>query len=216
MTHTDAVRTLAVERYLLDEMPEIERFAFEEHFFDCAECADDLRAGSPSVRPSNRACYLRKQAAERCQPVPAAPTRRWNPSVLVPWAAAAMLAIAVGYQTLVPARGQRQPVQALSPVTLRPDSRGAMPTVTIGGAADAVTLALDIDAPAGSALTYVLQTSTGSRVAEGQLSTPPAGIPVLLLVPVWTLTRSTQYSLAVQGATDGQTIGEYQFAVAAR
>ena len=46
MTHADAIRTLAVERYLLDEMPEIERFAFEEHFFDCAECADDLRAGS--------------------------------------------------------------------------------------------------------------------------------------------------------------------------
>jgi hypothetical protein len=91
-----------------------------------------------------------------------------------------------------------------------------MPTVTIGGAADAVTLALDIDAPAGSALTYVLQTSTGSRVAEGQLSTPPAGIPLLLLVPVWTLTPSTQYSLAVQGATDGQTIGEFRFAVAAR
>ena len=46
MTHADALRTLAAERYLLDEMPEIEKFAFEEHFFDCAECADDLRAGS--------------------------------------------------------------------------------------------------------------------------------------------------------------------------
>jgi hypothetical protein len=216
MTHADAVRTLAVERYLLDEMPEIERFAFEEHFFDCAECADDLRAGS-TMRQAVKLGVLPEETDRRTVPaVPAVASRRWNTSVLVPWAAAAVLAIAVGYQTLVPANGPRQQVQALTPVTLRPDSRGAMPTVTIGGAADAVTLALDIDAPAGSALTYVLQTSTGSRVAEGQLSTPPAGIPLLLLVPVWTLTPSTQYSLAVQGATDGQTIGEYRFAVAAR
>ena len=216
MTHTDAVRTLAVERYLLDEMPEIERFAFEEHFFDCAECADDLRAGSTMRQVVKRGVFPEDAGRETVPAAPPAPTRRWNPSVLVPWAAAAVLAIAVGYQTLVPARGPRQPVQALTPVTLRPDSRGAVPMVTIGGAADTVTLALDIDAPAGSALTYVLQTSTGSRIAEGQLSTPPAGIPLLLLVPVWTLTPSTQYSLAVQGATDGQTIGEYRFAVAAR
>ena len=188
MTHTDAVRTLAVERYLLDEMPEIERFAFEEHFFDCAECADDLRAGS-TIRQAIKQGVLPEEAGRGTVPaVTATPTRRWT-LVLVPWAAAAVLAIAVGYQTLVPARGPREPVQALTPVTLRPDSRGAVPTVTIGGAADTVTLALDIDAPAGSALTYVLQTSTGSRVAEGQLSTPPAGIPLLLLVPVWTLTR---------------------------
>ena len=46
MTHADALRTLAAERYLLDEMSEIEKFAFEDHFFDCAECADDVRAGS--------------------------------------------------------------------------------------------------------------------------------------------------------------------------
>ena len=46
MTHADAVRTLAAERYLLDEMPEIERFAFEEHFFACPDCADEVRTGS--------------------------------------------------------------------------------------------------------------------------------------------------------------------------
>ena len=216
MTHTDAVRTLAVERYLLDEMPEIERFAFEEHFFDCAECADDLRAGS-TMRQAIKRGVLREEAASGTGPAaPVVSTRRWSPSVLVPWAAAATLAIAVGYQALAPADRPRQPIQALTPVTLRPDSRGALPTVTISDAPDAVTLALDIDAPAGSALTYVLQTSTGTRVAEGRLSAPPAGIPLLLLVPVWTLTPSTQYSLAVQGATDSQTIGEYRFAVAAR
>ena len=46
MTHQQAVDRHAVERYLLDEMPEIERYAFEEHLFDCEMCADDIRIGA--------------------------------------------------------------------------------------------------------------------------------------------------------------------------
>jgi hypothetical protein len=88
--------------------------------------------------------------------------------------------------------------------------------VSIEPGAAAVTLALDVDAPAGSQLSYVLTSSDGGRVAEGKLSTPPAGVPLLLLVPVWTLAPSTQYSLAVQGAADGRMIAEYRFAVGAR
>lgn len=210
MTHADALRTLAAERYLLDEMPEIEKFAFEEHFFDCAECADDLRAGS-AMRAGVKAAQSRPAA------IPMVPVRRrWTPAIVVPWAAAAMLALAVGYQSLAPGRGGRLQIGTITPVTIRPDSRGAVPTVSIGRDANAVTLALDVDAPERADLTYTLRTSAGSLVAEGRITAPPAGSPLLLLVPVWTLTPNTQYSLAVQGAADGQAIGEYRFGVAAR
>jgi hypothetical protein len=43
MEHTEAAGTMAAERYLLDEMEAAERDAFEEHFFNCAECAADVR-----------------------------------------------------------------------------------------------------------------------------------------------------------------------------
>ena len=46
MTHQEAIDTLAAERYLLDEMPADERSAFEEHFFDCEVCADDMRSAA--------------------------------------------------------------------------------------------------------------------------------------------------------------------------
>ena len=36
MNHVEAVKTLAIERYLLEEMTPEERDAFEEHFFSCA------------------------------------------------------------------------------------------------------------------------------------------------------------------------------------
>jgi hypothetical protein len=215
MTHADAVRTLATERYLLDEMSEIERFAFEEHFFDCVECADDVRTGSV-MRTAVRAGLL-PDAPQEQNVVPLTPgARRWNPAVVVPWAAAAMLALAVGYQSLAPAGGDRLRMGALTPVTIRPDSRGMVPAVAIGGDVEAITLALDVNAPEGAELSYELRTSAGARLAEGRLTAPRAGTPLLLLVPVWTLTPSTQYILAVQGAADGPLIGEYRFATDAR
>jgi hypothetical protein len=215
MTHADAVRTLATERYLLDEMTEIERFAFEEHFFECVECADDVRAGSV-MRRAVKAGLLPDASQEQNAVPLKAGSRRWNPTVAVPWAAAAMLALAVGYQSLAPAGGDRLHIGALTPVTIRPDSRGAAPTVSISDDAEAITLALDVDAPERADLTYELRTSAGTRVANGRLTAPRPGTPLLLLVPVWTLTPSTQYILAVQGAADGPVIGEYRFATGAR
>ncbi|MBS1805110.1 MAG: zf-HC2 domain-containing protein [Acidobacteria bacterium] len=46
MDHGEALKMMAAERYLLDELTPEERDAFELHMFDCQECALDLRAGS--------------------------------------------------------------------------------------------------------------------------------------------------------------------------
>ena len=37
---------MATERYLLDEMSPELREAFEEHMFECTECALDVRSGN--------------------------------------------------------------------------------------------------------------------------------------------------------------------------
>ena len=213
MTHSDAVRTLAVERYLLDELSEIERFAFEDHYFDCGECADDLRAAA-KLREAVKGGMLNDRAAAKVVSMPVHRERGgWRPSIVLPWAAAATLALAVTYQSLAPERGALQ-VQALTPITIRPDSRGALPNVRVSPDGSAVALALEVAAPSGSDLTYELRTSTGNTIAEGRLSAPDAGAPLLLLLPSWTLTPSTQYSLAVRTAADSQLIGEYRFTAA--
>ena len=46
MEHTQAVETKAVERYLLGEIAPASREEFEEHFFDCKECSEELRIGA--------------------------------------------------------------------------------------------------------------------------------------------------------------------------
>ena len=44
MNHQDATQSMAVEKYVLNELSPELRAEFEEHYFECAECAMDLRA----------------------------------------------------------------------------------------------------------------------------------------------------------------------------
>lgn len=66
MEHSEAADTMASARYLLGEMTEEEREAFEEHFFGCSECAGEVRDGS-AMKDSIRA--ERAQRRDRLKPV---------------------------------------------------------------------------------------------------------------------------------------------------
>lgn len=46
MDHSEAVRSKAAERYLLGEMTPVACEEYEDHFFGCAECAQEVQAGA--------------------------------------------------------------------------------------------------------------------------------------------------------------------------
>ena len=52
MDHQEALRLQAVEKYILGELPPELREQFEEHYFDCSECAKDLKAVGSFVTAS--------------------------------------------------------------------------------------------------------------------------------------------------------------------
>ena len=92
MDHLQAETTNAAERYLLDEMSEPERFAFESHYFDCEECADEVRVGSALARGVRAVCAeeasLRPVIEEQPRKSPRAGWFAWfSPGALVPSAA---------------------------------------------------------------------------------------------------------------------------------
>jgi Putative zinc-finger len=198
MTHQEATATLATERYLLDEMTEAERDAFEAHFFACAECADDVRLGA-LMREGARAGFLagtpealagtREAGRTGAQvlgfPGAAAP-RRWYQSAVLPWAMAASLTLLAGWQSFVqvPALRRLESVPlAVVPVNLRPASRGAEPVVVVRPDASVIALAVDASSTApGAELSYDLRSAAGASVFSGRVSAPPSG-PLLLLVP---------------------------------
>lgn len=208
MTHARAVDTHAAERYLLDEMPEIERYAFEEHFFDCAECAEDVRTGG-LMREGVRAGLLGK-AEGRGQKADG-----WTR--VLPWAVAATLALALGYQALwvVPGLQKQLPLsQGLSPITLRSATRGAEPTVarpSTGVVAFAIDLA---GVPAGTRLSYDLRAADGGSVASGAAVAPTPGTPLLLLVPASAVQAAGSYVLSVRaGDIAGPASVDYRFTI---
>ncbi len=50
MDHAEAVRQKATEKYLLDELDSEQRDQFEEHLFDCQDCALDVRSAAVFVQ----------------------------------------------------------------------------------------------------------------------------------------------------------------------
>ncbi|HEX4022333.1 MAG TPA: hypothetical protein VHX63_14405 [Acidobacteriaceae bacterium] len=100
MEHQDAIRLMAVEKYLLKELPSELRDDFEAHYFDCQECANDLRATAAfldAAREQLRIASVVKQT-------PAKARKRgfsllWRPVFVVPALAASLFVIA--YQNLV-------------------------------------------------------------------------------------------------------------------
>jgi anti-sigma factor RsiW len=224
MTHTEAVSNLASERYLLDEMTETERDAFETHYFECAECADDVKAGA-IMREGIEAGFVSAPQVARIATFP--PTQKrtvipspdvvrqaWYRSTALPWAVAATLAVMVGYQSQSPAPGEDGTFpEAVTPVTLRPASRGAVPTVSV--AASHAALALDLDVAGATEVTYELRSQRNEIVTSGRAAAPAPGSPFLLVIPTFTLKPQQQYILSVRDASDPQRgLSDYHFATA--
>ena len=44
MDHNESIRLQAAVKYVLGELSPAQREEYEEHYFDCAECAVDIKA----------------------------------------------------------------------------------------------------------------------------------------------------------------------------
>jgi anti-sigma factor RsiW len=104
MDHADAVRMNATERYLLNELDTAQLEQFEEHMFECQECALDVHAASMFIEQSKN--VLAKPALTPVpvpQPAPAPVPNPWfawlRPTIAVP--AMAVLLFVVLFQNLV-------------------------------------------------------------------------------------------------------------------
>lgn len=205
-------------------MSDTDRDAFEEHFFDCQHCADDLRTGAAMLQGA-RAGFAGTATAGRTfsmaakRPGQVMTPAVWYRSAVVPWAMAATLAVVAGYQGLfvMPALrvGRDAGPMALAAVTLRPESRGAEPVVAPASAGGPVSLAIEIsDAPQGGEIVYTLSDSNGRQIVSGRAAAPAPGTPLLLLLPSWTVVGPMHYILSVHDAAPaGRSLGEFRFVV---
>lgn len=134
MNHNEAVQWKATERYLLQELPPEQLEQFEEHLFDCPECALDVRAAAKFLETSKSVLSEVETPSSVTVPKPARqPWFAWlRPALLVP-AMALMLAV-IGYQNLVLYPVLKRDANApklLAAASINIATRsGAVPTVT--------------------------------------------------------------------------------------
>lgn len=103
MDHSESIRLMAAEKYLLGELTPELREQFEEHFFDCQECALDVRAGAALVAHSKVVLSESVAVSPVSVRVPVGAKLGWfawlRPAWIVPVLAA--LLVVLGYQNLV-------------------------------------------------------------------------------------------------------------------
>jgi len=203
--HVFADKEDAAERYLLGEMTEADRDAYEQHFFQCVECADEVKATARFMDTCRSVLGDRGDAGALA---PMQPRRVWLPrwrtrtSAVLTGALAATLAIMV-YQNAVtiPRLTGAMAPRALAAVSLASTSRGAA-TQTIAVPRRQPFL-IFVDIPPAAADTYecsiVAKDGTAIPVSISAAQTQDA---VPLLIPAGLL-EAGEYTLVVRGRHAG-------------
>jgi hypothetical protein len=211
MNHQDAMKSMATERYTLDEMKPAERDAFEEHFFDCSICADDVLDSAKfaaGVRPP--------VPVPMPVPLPVPHRSNW-------WAvAASVFAVGLGYESLwvMPhiKAGQAKIMSVArlaEPIQLESMSRGTNEEIVRAVRPDEaipITFSVETDKPEPLYICQVLD-DAGKIRASISIPQSEASEPVRVVLPPHTLS-SGHYKLVIRGGE--REIAAYPFTVEVR
>ena len=205
MDHNEAVRQKATERYLMDELDADLRDQFEEHLFDCQECALDVRAAAMFIEQTK--VVLAEPPATVPAPVPVpAPRPSWlawfRPAVAIP--VLALLLVVIGYQNLatVPHLQLAANQPKVGPwASVNVGTRGAETTVIKTRPGEGFSLLVNLPPEDGFA-SYVaeLYNPAGKLEWSGPIAAPTADQGRQIYIPGPNRQLGT-YTLVVRGIT---------------
>lgn len=220
MDHDQSVRTFAVERYLLSEMSPDERDRFEEHYFECVECGESLRATSRFLDDAKQVWALNDQAATAAPAparIPESTSTSWNwlswlqPQLAAP--AIAVLLAMVWFQvfrnsTLTSQLQDTSTPRVVQTVALRPLTRGDATTL-IARKGEPVVFQFDLPEPVPSAQLEV-RSESGAVMLQipGEQHLDQANVSIS--VPRFDLPPG-RYNLSVR--TSGREVARYPLVV---
>lgn len=225
MDHKEAISANRLERYMLNELAGEERFAFEEHYFSCALCAQDIivaarfidNARKPLLRLDAEAPAERPAEAKR----PAQPLRpeteekgnwwdRWldlAPKPALALACAALLAVVVYKE--IPG-GARAEVMGSYFVT----STRAVDTeprkIRVQKEQERIALLYNRTDPSVARYAFVLEASGGSAVLQFEGAAPRDTDDVIISLPVKGLAPG-RYTLRVRDASARNDVAAIPF-----
>jgi len=217
MDHGEAVEAMATERYLLDELTPELREAFEQHVFDCPECALDLKAAALFVEQAKAQLPQLTQSPTQAPaqaPAPAVKKQEWfawlrpffaNPLLAGPVFAA--LLVIVGYQNLVVYPNLRVAANEprLVPLVVLHATRAGGHVPVEASHKQGVGLVVDLPQDSGyPSYAFELYDAQGKAVWTQSLAAPAGDGAISVVIPGGGLQTGT-FALAVSGvAANGQ------------
>jgi hypothetical protein len=229
MDHSESIRLMAAEKYLLGELTPEAREQFEEHFFDCQECALEVRAGAAFVEHSKVLLSEPVAVSSARASIPARANPGWfawlRPAFVVP-VMAALLAV-VGYQNLVTYPKLKdemafvsRPQILASASLMNANTRGANKTVVSARQGEAFLLFVDIPAETRFS-SYVAELDGPTGSSEWSLTIPAEAAKETVPIRVPADHRGAgMYTLVVRGVDSsgakGSEVGRYPFELQVR
>jgi hypothetical protein len=229
MEHEKAIQNLAVESYFLGEMAPAEREAFEEHYFECSVCADDVRAASQFVEDAKDILATGREFVPYRPEPKAEPVRArwsWAGGIKLGWlqpqfagAAIAVLLVVAGVQNLgtIPnlhrQLEQTNAPHSLDTAVLRQQTRGDAAIVKTE-TGSSMLLVFDLPETTATRLQFVVQSTDGAEVLQSSGDAPAPGKSVNFYIPKLDLPAGS-YTLVVKAGdsagTGGLKLAEYPF-----
>lgn len=205
MDHNQARQLAAVEKYFLEELTPEVRDEFEEHFFDCEECALDLRVTASFIDSAKK--EFKMNPASKPGPSTSNKARSllsWPSAVA--WSALAASLLLIAYQNVIVYPGFKTEIAALNAPEILPsvslvggNSRGGQIPAAAVGANQPFLLLLDIPTEDRFvSYTCLLYSPSGSPVWQMEVSPQLAKDTVSIRVPS-AGRQPGQYTLAVKG-----------------
>jgi hypothetical protein len=201
MDHETAVQTHASERYLLGEFSPDERDQFEEHFFTCPECAEDVRMAT--IFSANARAVFRDQSRKPRQTSGLLDFLSFRPAYASSILANCVLLLIAGL---------------LFWKSERPMAPGFYPTFFMPAAARSGGNVFEVSAEAGvfganfdltgtfDRYEYEILNESGVRQALQKLPAPRSSATELSLIIPTSHLRPGQYTLSVRGFQGSKSI----------
>jgi anti-sigma factor RsiW len=215
MDHTAVVRDKMTERYFLNELESEMRDEFEEHYFDCPDCALDVRAASQFVEESKGVL------AEEAQPVLVRATSRpesirqgWFAWLRPAFAAPvfALLLAVIVYQGRTNSRLQQalNSPQITASAVVNLSVRGTDPILVPAHPGQAFGLSLNVPPDSGYS-SYKLDLYSSQGTLEWSRTIPASGSDALsLYIPGASHEPGTLAVYGIKAGGESVSLGRFQ------
>jgi len=213
MDHEGARHSQAAEKYVAKELPPKERDAFEEHFFDCPECASAVRLELTFA--ANTRFLLHQRAAAAPKRNLSAPWFQWlSPRRALAFSLTGNAVLAVGFSIGLITGSHPSLKPQLIPAYFAPGparGSGDMRLYPIPSGTPAFLARIPVPAPGNLSYSYEILTAEGKPESSGALRPATKQDPDLYLeVPVKGLHEGV-HTLQVRGHPGNAMVSQFRF-----